>query len=191
MPQLHRPTQELAIASISVYSSRAHAFIAVVPPVRHADTGDTCDADTYQQRLWTRAECLTHLLVNSTDSMWVATRPEPSGCVKMPPEWLHGSVLCIFDGRSTCCDRLHSGTTRCDRELLVQPLLGLYGKMYAEHKVVKEMEAIVPKHCIIASNTSTLPIGDIAQAAERPENIVGMHYFSPVHTQAQSGTLPL
>ena len=47
-------------------------------------------------------------------------------------------------------------------------------------KVVREMEAIVGPHCIIASNTSTLPIGEIASVAQRPENIVGMHYFSPV-----------
>jgi enoyl-CoA hydratase/long-chain 3-hydroxyacyl-CoA dehydrogenase len=42
------------------------------------------------------------------------------------------------------------------------------------------MEAVLPKHAIIASNTSTIPIGEIAAAAERPENVVGMHYFSPV-----------
>jgi 3-hydroxyacyl-CoA dehydrogenase/enoyl-CoA hydratase/3-hydroxybutyryl-CoA epimerase len=34
---------------------------------------------------------------------------------------------------------------------------------------------------IFASNTSTIPIAEIAQASRRPENVVGMHFFSPVH----------
>ena len=129
VPQLHRPTQELAIGSISVYSSRAHAFVAVVPSTQHVDNGDICDGDSYQQRLWTRAECLSHLLINGPSSMWVASDDSPRSVVPMPPEWLKGSVLKIFEGQSTCCMRCHEGRDRCDRELLVQPMLGMYGKL--------------------------------------------------------------
>jgi 3-hydroxyacyl-CoA dehydrogenase/enoyl-CoA hydratase/3-hydroxybutyryl-CoA epimerase len=48
----------------------------------------------------------------------------------------------------------------------------------------QQMVAEVEQHCapqtIFASNTSSLPIGEIAAQAQRPENVIGLHYFSPV-----------
>ncbi len=49
-----------------------------------------------------------------------------------------------------------------------------------KHQMVKDIEANCPAHTIFATNTSSIPISDIAQAAQRPENVIGMHYFSPV-----------
>jgi 3-hydroxyacyl-CoA dehydrogenase/enoyl-CoA hydratase/3-hydroxybutyryl-CoA epimerase len=49
-----------------------------------------------------------------------------------------------------------------------------------KHTVLRETEEVISDDCVIASNTSGIPITDIAGGLERPENVVGMHYFSPV-----------
>ena len=50
-----------------------------------------------------------------------------------------------------------------------------------KHKVLKQVEEVCGPKTIFASNTSSIPITKIAAAAQRPELVVGMHYFSPVH----------
>lgn len=50
-----------------------------------------------------------------------------------------------------------------------------------KHEVIRQAEAVGPEDMIFASNTSTIPIGRLAEASKRPENFIGMHFFSPVH----------
>ncbi|MBI3982476.1 MAG: enoyl-CoA hydratase/isomerase family protein, partial [Gemmatimonadetes bacterium] len=52
--------------------------------------------------------------------------------------------------------------------------------LQVKHDVLRGIEAAVRDDCVIASNTSTIPIAQIAQAGRRPQRVLGMHFFSPV-----------
>ncbi|MGA0614686.1 3-hydroxyacyl-CoA dehydrogenase NAD-binding domain-containing protein [Paracoccus sp. KR1-242] len=46
--------------------------------------------------------------------------------------------------------------------------------------VTKRAEAVIPQDAIFATNTSTLPISELAKASARPDQFIGIHFFSPV-----------
>jgi 3-hydroxyacyl-CoA dehydrogenase/enoyl-CoA hydratase/3-hydroxybutyryl-CoA epimerase len=49
-----------------------------------------------------------------------------------------------------------------------------------KHAVLKEIEDVAASDAVLGSNTSTIPIADLAAALRNPERVVGMHFFSPV-----------
>jgi 3-hydroxyacyl-CoA dehydrogenase / enoyl-CoA hydratase / 3-hydroxybutyryl-CoA epimerase len=57
----------------------------------------------------------------------------------------------------------------------------VFEDLAVKHQVLRETEAAIHPDAIFATNTSTIPISLIAQAASRPERVLGMHFFSPVH----------
>lgn len=52
--------------------------------------------------------------------------------------------------------------------------------MEIKTKVFADLDNIAPEHAILASNTSSLPITEIAAATKRPEKVIGMHFMNPV-----------
>ena len=57
----------------------------------------------------------------------------------------------------------------------------VFEDLAVKHQVLRETEAAIKPSAIFATNTSTIPISLIAQASSRPERVLGMHFFSPVH----------
>jgi 3-hydroxyacyl-CoA dehydrogenase/enoyl-CoA hydratase/3-hydroxybutyryl-CoA epimerase len=70
----------------------------------------------------------------------------------------------------------YSGFRRA--ELVIE---AVFEDLEVKRKVLAEAEAATGEDCVYASNTSSLPIGDIGRNARRPGNVLGMHFFSPVH----------
>jgi 3-hydroxyacyl-CoA dehydrogenase/enoyl-CoA hydratase/3-hydroxybutyryl-CoA epimerase len=82
----------------------------------------------------------------------------------------HRRLVALLSGSDT-----YDGFGRAD--LVVE---AVFEDLAVKRKVLGEVEARIPAHGVFASNTSTIPITQIAQAAARPEQVIGMHFFSPV-----------
>jgi 3-hydroxyacyl-CoA dehydrogenase/enoyl-CoA hydratase/3-hydroxybutyryl-CoA epimerase len=74
-------------------------------------------------------------------------------------------------------------TTNDDSGLATADLAieAVFEDLALKHDVLREFEERAKPGAIFASNTSSIPIGRIAERSTHPENVVGMHYFSPVH----------
>ncbi|HXH03436.1 MAG TPA: fatty acid oxidation complex subunit alpha FadJ [Candidatus Competibacteraceae bacterium] len=69
----------------------------------------------------------------------------------------------------------YSGFRRVD--LVIE---AVFEELALKQQMLRDIEAHCAPHTIFATNTSSIPIARIAATAARPENVVGMHYFSPV-----------
>ena len=73
------------------------------------------------------------------------------------------------------------GTTNtqdfADCDLVIEAIIE---NMDLKKKLFAELDKVLPKHAILASNTSCLSIIDMAKATNRPEQVLGMHFFNPV-----------
>ena len=57
----------------------------------------------------------------------------------------------------------------------------VFEDLAVKHSVLQVVEQLIPGDAVIASNTSTIPIGNIAAGLQRKDRVLGMHFFSPVH----------
>ena len=64
-----------------------------------------------------------------------------------------------------------------DADLVIE---AIFENMKVKKEVFSKVDAAAPTHTVIASNTSSLSIDELATATKRPDKVIGMHYFSPV-----------
>lgn len=63
-------------------------------------------------------------------------------------------------------------------------------KLEAKKTLFAELEATVPKDCILTTNTSSLPVTAIAAACNYPERVAGLHFFNPAPLMALVEVIP-
>ncbi len=73
------------------------------------------------------------------------------------------------------------------REMVIE---AVFEDLTLKRQMVAEIEAHSAPHTIFASNTSSLPISEIAAGAQRPGQIIGLHYFSPVEKMPLVEVIP-
>jgi 3-hydroxybutyryl-CoA dehydrogenase len=78
-------------------------------------------------------------------------------------------------GRLTAATSLEDGTREADLVVEAVPEL-----LDVKRRLFREIDDTSPLHAILATNTSSLPVTEIAAATNRPELVVGMHFFNPV-----------
>jgi 3-hydroxybutyryl-CoA dehydrogenase len=64
-----------------------------------------------------------------------------------------------------------------DCDLVIEAIIE---NMDLKKKVFAELDKVCPKHTILATNTSCLSVIDMAKATNKPEQVLGMHFFNPV-----------
>ncbi|MEU9062616.1 3-hydroxyacyl-CoA dehydrogenase family protein [Streptomyces sp. NPDC048430] len=64
-----------------------------------------------------------------------------------------------------------------DADVVVE---AVFEKLEVKHEIFRTLDKVVREDAVLASNTSAIPITKIAAVTERPERVVGVHFFSPV-----------
>ena len=86
----------------------------------------------------------------------------------------------ISEDLNTVMGRIQTSTdynAAADADLVIE---AVFESIEVKHEVFKKVDSAIGDKTILASNTSAIPITEIAAAVSRPENFVGLHFFNPV-----------
>ena len=101
--------------------------------------------------------------------------------------WVHSQIQELLTKRRLSPDkasfltRLVTGSTSkdgfADADFVIE---AVFEEMSVKQQVFAEVEAVVSAECVLATNTSSLSVTEMASRLEHPERVVGFHFFNPV-----------
>ncbi len=98
-------------------------------------------------------------------------------------EWSVGKLVskgALEEPMDQVLDRIETASSydaACDADLLIE---AVYEDVDVKEQVLRELDGMCGPDTVFASNTSTIPITKLAAATERPDRVIGMHFFGPV-----------
>ena len=84
------------------------------------------------------------------------------------------------DKKQALLDLIKTTTSYDDLESCDLIIEAVFEDIDIKAQCTRQSEAVIPETAVYASNTSTLPITELAKASKRPNQFIGLHFFSPV-----------
>jgi 3-hydroxybutyryl-CoA dehydrogenase len=81
--------------------------------------------------------------------------------------------------RDEILDRIRATSDLGEFELCDVVVESVVEDLDTKRELFAELDRVAPQHAILATNTSTLPVVELAMATERPDRVVGVHFFNP------------
>jgi 3-hydroxybutyryl-CoA dehydrogenase len=90
----------------------------------------------------------------------------------------------LSEDRTTILDRIQLATDYGQVGRVDLAIEAVFENLELKQEIIKRLDAALPPGALIASNTSAICITELAAVAERPEKVLGIHFFSPVPMMA-------
>ena len=98
-------------------------------------------------------------------------------------EWSVGKFVekgKLTEDKDAILDRIHVINHLTDDGEVDLAIEAVFEKFDIKQEIFQQLDQVCNPHALIASNTSAIPISELAAATQRPENVLGLHFFSPV-----------
>ncbi len=117
--------------------------------------------------------------------LWLDNNPQmvEQGLAMAEETWAHNVAKGRIDAaqaaaRRACIEAVDSYAALADADLVIE---AVYENLDLKQRIFRELDAVMKPGAILASNTSALDIDAIAAVTARPQDVLGLHFFSPAH----------